>query len=191
MFFRKVFAVATVLASFALSSYAKPIHHGRTGLTVPASTPTINAEVFINNLKIFKKDTDVCSEDISKAASTGKDPEAGMKSLNDLFMKVQFSSIKLTTEQEKECSAVVSVALTKAIKACHDVAANHKFMKYYAKWTETDFAMHSFMQKLAGVSFAAYKESLIGAGKASAVRLHDMKMRHMVNDFRGMGISYE
>ncbi|CAE6422090.1 unnamed protein product [Rhizoctonia solani] len=190
MFFRRALAFATVFASFALLSHARPMHHVRADVAV--STNTVDASTFINNMKAFQKDIEACSDDISKAGSAGKDPEEELKKLNGRFTGFSFSgSAKLTPDQDKECATIVAAALTKSIKACHEVAANHNFMKYYAKWTETDFAMHSFMQKLAGVSFSAYKQSLIGAGKTTAVYLHDMKMRHMVNDFRGMGISYE
>ncbi|CEL53592.1 hypothetical protein RSOLAG1IB_06447 [Rhizoctonia solani AG-1 IB] len=194
MLFHSAFAVVTVLASFALSSYANPIHHGRTGLTATTTISNPTPEGLISGLKKLQENVDTCSGDISKAASMNTDPEDEMSSLNSFFLKLQLpiaTSIKLTPEQEKECSTVVAAVLAKAIKACHEVAANHNFMKYYAKWTETDIAMHSFMQKIAGVSFAVYKQSLLRAGKSSATYLHDMKMRHMVNDFRGMGVSHE
>ncbi|CAE6444557.1 unnamed protein product [Rhizoctonia solani] len=189
MFFRRALAFATVLASFALSTHARPMHHARADVAISTS---VDASAFVTGIRLFQKDVEICSDDITKAASTGKDPEDEMKKLNGYFTAVSFpASVKLTAEQEKECAVIVSAVLTKSIQACHDVAVKHNFMKYYARWTETDFAMHSFMQKLAGVSFSAYKQSLISAGKTPAVSLHNMKMRHMVNDFRGMGISYE
>ncbi|KAF8747557.1 Fungal specific transcription factor domain, partial [Rhizoctonia solani] len=187
----KVFTIAAVVASFALPSHAKPMHHARGSMTITSDTSSVDAVVFIDHLKIFQNEVVACSEKISKAASTGEDPEDEMEDLNGIFNKMQISLTKLTPDEEKECAVIVAAVLNKSIKACHDVAANHKFMKFYAKWTETDFAMHSFMQKLAGVSFLAYKQSLIGAGKTCAVYLHDMSMRHMVNNFRGMGLSYE
>ncbi|KAF8686369.1 Fungal specific transcription factor domain [Rhizoctonia solani] len=187
----KVFTIAAVVASFALPSHAKPMHHARGSMTITSDTSSVDAVVFIDHLKIFQNEVVACSEKISKAASTGEDPEDEMEDLNGIFNKMQISLTKLTPDQEKECAVIVAAVLNTSIKACHDVAANHKFMKFYAKWTETDFAMHSFMQKLAGVSFLAYKQSLIGAGKTCAVYLHDMSMRHMVNNFRGMGLSYE
>ncbi|CAE7195147.1 unnamed protein product [Rhizoctonia solani] len=193
MFFRRALAFVTV-ASLALLSHARPAHHARAVAVAAAAgtTTPVDATTFISNINLFQKDIEACSDDISKAASTGKDPEEKMKELNGIFTAFKFpASVKLTPEQEKECAEIVTVSLTKSIKACHDVAAKHNFMKYYAKWTETDFAMHSFMQKLASLSFSLYKQSLVDAGKPSAGRLHDMKMRHMENDFRGMGISYE
>ncbi|CAE6528290.1 unnamed protein product [Rhizoctonia solani] len=178
-------------AEIRLIRQARPMHHAR-AVAVSTAPTTMDPTAFMVQMGAFQKDIDTCSDNISKAASTGDDPEDEMKELNDRFSAASFAlSGKLSVDQEKECAAIVSTVLTKSIKACHDVAANHNFMKYYSKWTETDFAMHSFMQKLAGVSFSAYKQSLVGAGKTSAVYLHDMKMRHMVNDFRGMGISYE
>ncbi|CUA71187.1 hypothetical protein RSOLAG22IIIB_04491 [Rhizoctonia solani] len=191
MIFRRALAFVTVVASFALLTHARPAHHARAVAVTTGNSPADSA-AFMTTVQGFQKDIEACSDNISKAASTGTDPEADMKKMNSLFTAVSFSaSIKLTPDQEKECADVVKSVLTVSIKACHDVAANHNFMKYYAKWTETDFAMHSFVQKLASISFPAYKQSLIGAGKTTAGYLHDMKMRHMVNDFRGMGISYE
>ncbi|KAJ1305303.1 hypothetical protein OPQ81_000326 [Rhizoctonia solani] len=191
MFFGRVFAFASILASFALSSHARMHHVRAIEVTAGTNKGSADAVTFVASLNTFQKDIVACSDNISKTASTGKDPEEELKRLNTLYTAISFPTAKLTADQEKECAVIVTAALTKSIKACHDVAAKHNYMKYYSEWTETDFAMHSFMQKLAGLSFSVYKQSLVNAGKTTAVYLHDMKMRHMVNDFRGMGISYE